>query len=477
LGLLAVALVVAALVAPAGASYIGEWGKSGAGDGEFRFPASVATDATGSVYVTDSQSDRVQRFTEAGEFLEAWGGPGSAPGQFSSPEGIAVDKNGNVYVADRGNSRVQKLSPTGAFIAQFGGAGSGRGLFQAPVGVAVDKTGDVFVVDAALDLVQKFSAAGSFLAQWGGAGTGPGQFRSPDGIVTDPAGNVYVADSEDDRVQKFDGNGAFLAQWGGSGAGPGQLKSPAGLGSDGKNVYVADRGNDRIEKFSQEGEFLSQFGGSGDGPGQFDSPVAIAASPQGKIFVADAGNDRIQAFGRRLPPVYGSTVNVGKVAGAVTVKLPGEEKAFDLTTEVQVPVGTIIDTTFGKVNLTAAKNPSGTLQSARFFDGRFKVLQPRHGRPITVLKLKNPVACGRTTRSRASASGSKDRGLWGSGKGNFRSVGRHGSATVTGTIWWAQDRCDGTLFRVKRGVVTIRDFTLHRKLKLHAGERYLAAAG
>jgi hypothetical protein len=32
----------------------------------------------------------------------------------------------------------------------------------------------------------------------------------------------------------------------------------------------------------------------------------------------------------------------------------------------------------------------------------------------------------------------------------------------------------GTLFRVKKGVVTIRDFTSGRTLRLHAGQRYLA---
>jgi hypothetical protein len=81
---------------------------------------------------------------------------------------------------------------------------------------------------------------------------------------------------------------------------------------------------------------------------------------------------------------------------------------------------------------------------------------------------------------RAGASGgarSQNRGLWGDGKGNFRTVGKHGSATVRGTIWWAQDTCKGTFFRVKRGVATIAVFSTGQMLKLHAGERYLAPNG
>jgi hypothetical protein len=205
--------------------------------------------------------------------------------------------------------------------------------------------------------------------------------------------------------------------------------------------------------------------------------VAVAAGAAGTVFVAEAGNDRIQVFGKLPAPEYGKAVNVGPVSGVVRVRVPGGKGFFVLASEQQIPVGAIVDTTRGRVRLVSAKNGGGGSQSADFFDGTFKVLQPRGGKPVTVLKLQNPVLCGKTTHLRATASRSRSHGLWGSGKGNFRSEGRHGSATVRGTIWWAQDRCDGTKFKVKRGVVTIRDFTNHRTLKLHRGETYLAPAG
>ena len=45
--------------------------------------------------------------------------------------------------------------------------------------------------------------------------------------------------------------------------------------------------------------------------------------------------------------------------------------------------------------------------------------------------------------------------LWGSGHGNFRTEGNDGSATVRGTIWLVEDRCDGTtFFKTRRGIVT-----------------------
>jgi hypothetical protein len=97
---------------------------------------------------------------------------------------------------------------------------------------------------------------------------------------------------------------------------------------------------------------------------------------------------------------------------------------------------------------------------------------------MTVLKLQSAPTCGGGEGGGPGATVSSRRGggLWGSGKGNFRSEGKHGSATVRGTIWWAADTCRGTLFKVKKGVVLVEDFTSDRKLKLHAGQKYLAPA-
>ena len=71
--------------------------------------------------------------------------------------------------------------------------------------------------------------------------------------------------------------------------------------------------------------------------------------------------------------------------------------------------------------------------------------------------------------------GSDGRRLWGSGEGNYKTVGSHGSATVPGTIWLVPDRCDGsTLFKVKRGTVVVRDFIKERSVVLKAGQSYIA---
>ena len=61
-------------------------------------------------------------------------------------------------------------------------------------------------------------------------------------------------------------------------------------------------------------------------------------------------------------------------------------------------------------------------------------------------------------------------------KGKYRTRGRHSAATVRGTDWTIDDRCDGTLTKVRRGTVKVRDFGLHKTVIVRAGDRYLARA-
>ena len=77
-------------------------------------------------------------------------------------------------------------------------------------------------------------------------------------------------------------------------------------------------------------------------------------------------------------------------------------------------------------------------------------------------------------RRRAPPQKKKVRRLWGDGKGRFRTKGRHGAATVRGTKWLTQDTCSGTLVRVKRGTVTVRDFAKKKTVVVKKGRTYVA---
>ena len=76
------------------------------------------------------------------------------------PAGLAVDANGNVYVADTGASRIVKLAPDGTQLATWGDWGTDLGHFRSPLGVAVDSsTGTLYVTDTFNDRLVRIEPA------------------------------------------------------------------------------------------------------------------------------------------------------------------------------------------------------------------------------------------------------------------------------------------------------------------------------
>jgi hypothetical protein len=175
-------------------------------------------------------------------------------------------------------------------------------------------------------------------------------------------------------------------------------------------------------------------------------------------------------------PVAGKTVNLKVKAGTVRFKLPHSKHFVTLTDPKQVPLGTIIDTTHGRVTLTSAADTGGDTQHAWFYRGIFKVGQTKGSKPITSLALAGPKpSCGaRASVAAAKKKKPKTRRLWGDGSGSFRTQGQFSSATVRGTRWVVIDECRGTLTIVTKGVVAVRDFHRHKTVLVRAGHRYLA---
>lgn len=62
-----------------------------------------------------------------------------------------------------------------------------------------------------------------------------------------------------------------------------------------------------------------------------------------------------------------------------------------------------------------------------------------------------------------------------SGSG-YRTSGRHSAATVRGTEWTVAELCNGTLTKVRRGTVVVRDYRRRKDIVLSAGRSYLARA-
>jgi hypothetical protein len=180
-------------------------------------------------------------------------------------------------------------------------------------------------------------------------------------------------------------------------------------------------------------------------------------------------------------PALGRTVVVGTLTGTVLVRESGTSRWVPLTSTEVMPVNSVIDAREGKVALVTARG-GGVSQAATFHGGVFQVRQSRTGRGMTdiVLRGANLSSCPRTTArsSRAVASAKRRvRRLWSSDRnGRFRTQGRSSVATVRGTSWYTEERCDGTLTRVFAGKVLVRERGTGRTKLVTRGHSFLARA-
>jgi sugar lactone lactonase YvrE len=286
----------------------------------FRSPEGVAVDATGNVYVADSDNNRIRKVTPAGAVttLAGSGAPGFADGTgasatFYRPAEVAVDTAGNVYVTG-GSDGFRKVTPTGVVSRLVASIDA--------CSVAVDTSDDIYL--GAAYGIQKLTSPGVVTTVAGSGSRGfvdgngsAAMFDScSSGIAVDTAGNVYVADS--DRIRKVTPAGVVMPL-AGSGATVGvtnfangagataMFNGPSGVAVDAAgNVYVADSGNNRIRKVTAAG-VVTTFAGSGyaafsDGAGgvaSFNKPWGVAVDGAGNVYVGDLQNNRI----RKIRPV------------------------------------------------------------------------------------------------------------------------------------------------------------------------------
>jgi sugar lactone lactonase YvrE len=243
------------------------------------YPAGVAVDASGNVYIADDVDDVVQKFTPNGS-----GGYTSTAmeGGFAGPTAVAVDTSGDVYVADTDNSLVKEI-PAGcsssACVTTLGGG------FNLPNGVAVDTSGNIYVGDSANGAVKKMAPGCTSSACVTTLGGG---FSQPYGVAVDASGNVYVADYGNSAVRKMAPgctSSACVTTLGGG------FNQPYGVAVDaGGNVYVADFGNKALKEMPSgctSSTCVVTIGG------EFSAPWGVAVDARGNLYVADGGDGQV----------------------------------------------------------------------------------------------------------------------------------------------------------------------------------------
>jgi trimeric autotransporter adhesin len=207
----------------------GNGGQGPSGDGgaatsaQLNLPTGVVLDAAGNLYIADRGNNRVREVSPSGTISTfagnaaygiGDGGPATAA-QLDAPSSVAVDAAGNVYLSDTGHNRVRKVSNgtittlAGTGDCCYGGDGGPAGSAQlnAPGGLLVDSSGRVYVADSGNNAVR--------LIQQAATGAGPSI-----GAITNGASNQTGAIAPGEIIAIY-----------GNGLGPVQLAAPPANGT------------------------------------------------------------------------------------------------------------------------------------------------------------------------------------------------------------------------------------------------------
>lgn len=240
-------------------------------DAPLRSPIGLTEDDRGRIYITDSMTGMVYRFTPGDGSLKPL-----LQHALERPTGIAFNPvNRKLYVADTMASQIVVLDQNGFVLQRIGRHGDGNAGFNRPTDIAIDARGQIYVTDSLNFRITIMTPEGQPLNHFGTPGDTGGSFSRPKGIASDSAGNIYVNDSLMDAVQVFDPNGLPLLVFGRRGSDPGQFWMPSGLFIDHLDqIYVADTYNRRIQIF----RFLEHGDDPNEGTGSdlLDKPLTPA---------------------------------------------------------------------------------------------------------------------------------------------------------------------------------------------------------
>ncbi|MBK9731693.1 MAG: T9SS type A sorting domain-containing protein [Chitinophagaceae bacterium] len=314
------------------------------------YPAGVAIDAAGNIYVADMSNACVRKINAAtGIISTVAGNPGIAPGFFAgngTPAtsatfswyvlGVVPDATGNIFIADAGSNIICKVAAGTGIITIFagingsagttgdGGSASGARL-NYPAAMAFDAGGNnLYIADCYNHKIRMISISTGIITSVAGTGTagstgdgGPAtaaRLNYPAGIAVDVAGNIYIGDGGNNKVRKITLSTGIITTIAGTGtagfsgdlgaATAAKFNGPQGLAVDAAgNVYIADQGNNRIRKITAGTNIISTIAGStagfsGDGGlpelAKLNGPWSLAVETNCNLIIGDNVNNRIR---------------------------------------------------------------------------------------------------------------------------------------------------------------------------------------
>jgi DNA-binding beta-propeller fold protein YncE len=312
-------------------------------------------DGNNRLVVADTGLDRIEFYTYStadGTYQKTgqFGTHGTGDGQFDSPRDVAIGGSGAIYVADAGNNRLQKFSETGDFLWTTPAAFGCATCLNTPIGVTWDADNGVALVAATgQNLIRAYDPNGNRVWQSPTGSGNPVAGFAPRDVARGPDGRIWVSDYKHHMVKAFNVSAAGV--WGSTtpavtlgtgvaGKNLGQLSFPYNVdfSLDGTIAYVADTGNNRVARWdisdSANPVPLAPFGGNCAGnPDPCPDPPADLGTIDTlrRVNVDESGNVITADF-------WGNGLGVWTPSGTEVVEIelfrapaPGFAQAFGVT--------------------------------------------------------------------------------------------------------------------------------------------------
>jgi sugar lactone lactonase YvrE len=340
-------------------------------------PTGVVADASGNIFISDSQNNRIRRVDAVTGLISTIAGTGS-PGyerdgvaanqtMVNTPAGLVLDGVGNLYVADTGNHIVRRIDAFTGIITTVVGTpgvqgytGDGEDARQArlsfPQSVTFDAAGDLIIADTGNNAVREVDAgtglihtiAGTGAAGYNGDGQAAtsAQLNSPWSVVVGQDGSIYIADLFNNRVRKVSPSGTISTVAGsargflgdGGPATGAELSQPTALALDpAGDLYIADSDNNRVREVNAVTGIIETICGTtseqflGDaGPATLASlygPDALFFDSTGDLFVADMFHNRVRRISGLTTVLTFVTMKVGKISAPQPVTVANDGNA------------------------------------------------------------------------------------------------------------------------------------------------------
>ena len=262
-------------------------GKKGRASGDFYDPFGVAIhEETHQIFVANYLNDRVEIFSETGEFFHQLG-----VGQLSGPWGIATHGD-NLYVSCDDHT-ISKFSLTElCHVRRIGGQGSNNGQFDYPCQLATDSIGRVYIADSGNYRICIHDPDLNHLRNI------THQSMSHPYDVKVSRDRLYVLCPDDNPcllVLTLEGDKLHSLITCGEGM---DVLRPLSFCLDPLNNFVlSDLDSHSIRVFSPEGNHLHTIGREGHQLGMFSDPVGVAVTPNGRLVCVSANkNYGLQIF-------------------------------------------------------------------------------------------------------------------------------------------------------------------------------------